>query len=208
MSASNSAKSLHLSLKSERLSLRRTVSLIRYRPPDKARRRLARNLAESSLSSTQTAAAETSSARYLSAASPFIARWLLTKSSAPTRQRLPRRSLKRPLTQRSPLPKNFSSRSRISMASAGSRAPMKSRLHNRGDVGSVSPAIAPRPLLILCRIGSKTRQNLIRRVPIFWSAAARADSRVHIRVQPISLEGLKVRIPSPPAPSQQRRSSP
>jgi hypothetical protein len=34
MSARNSAKSLHPSLKSERVSLRRTVSLARYRPPD------------------------------------------------------------------------------------------------------------------------------------------------------------------------------
>src|ERR1700760_3188119 len=36
MSVRNSAKSLHPSLKSERLSLQRTVSLTRYRPPDKA----------------------------------------------------------------------------------------------------------------------------------------------------------------------------
>src|SRR6516165_4981960 len=177
MSVRNSAKSLHPSLKSERLSLRRTVSLTRYRPPDKARRRLARNLAESSLSSTQTAAAETSSSRYLSAASPFIARWLLTKSSAPTRQRLPRRSLKRPLTQRSPLPKNFSSRSRTSMASAGSRAPMKSRLHIRGDVGSVSPAVALRPLLILCQIR-----------PVNWiKDPAKFDPQGHDSILPLSL---------------------
>jgi hypothetical protein len=98
MTARNSAKSSHRSLKSERLSLRRTVSLTRYRPPDKARRRLARNLAQSPPASLQAAAGEISSARYRSAASLWIARWLLTKSSAPTRQQLPRRSLKRPLT--------------------------------------------------------------------------------------------------------------
>ena len=88
------------------------------------------------------------------------------------------------------------------MASAGSRAPMKSRLHNRGDVGSASPAIAPRPLLILCRIGPVDRikdpAKFDPRGAIFWSAAPRDDSRVYIRVQPISLEGLKVQIPSPP----------
>ena len=67
MTSRNSAKSSHPSLKSERLSLRRTVSLTRYRPADKARRRLARNLAQSPPASLQAAAGEISSARYLSA---------------------------------------------------------------------------------------------------------------------------------------------
>src|SRR6516164_7878018 len=66
MSARNSEKSLHPSLKSERLSLRRTVSLTRYRPPDKAWRRLARNLAKSTPASLQSLTAEISSARYRS----------------------------------------------------------------------------------------------------------------------------------------------
>src|SRR5215471_379325 len=67
---------------------------------------------------------------------------MLRKSSAPTRQRLPRRSLKRPLTQRSPSPKNFNRRSRTSTASAGSYAPMTSRLRVRGGGQVYRP---PRP---------------------------------------------------------------
>ena len=43
MSSRNSAKSLHPSLKSERLSPRRTVSLTRYRPPDKIGERALRS---------------------------------------------------------------------------------------------------------------------------------------------------------------------
>src|SRR5947208_16979128 len=88
--------------------------------------------------------------------SPFIAQWLLTKSSAPTRQRLPRRSLRRPLTQRSPSPKNFSSRSRTSTASAGSRASMKSRLHIRGD----ARVYRPRTPSVLFNLNDKNANHI------------------------------------------------
>src|ERR1700730_13651446 len=67
---------------------------------------------------------------------------MLTKSSAPTRQHLPRRSLKRPFIQRSPSPKNFSSRFRTSMASAGSSACIMTA-PDRGNTPNVSPPAEP-----------------------------------------------------------------
>src|SRR5215472_6895324 len=54
-------------------------------------------------------------------------------------ERLPRRSLKRPLTQRSPSLKNFNSRSRTSTASAWARAPLP-WLHIAEEVASEAVA--------------------------------------------------------------------